>query len=83
MILEEEGTAPSVTRRGRVPAPPEGAPLEVAAVGGNDKEARQMVPRNDAELFAMTVVFTLLRAAALAVASVWAMLTEVTRRAAD
>ena len=37
-----------------------------------------MVPRNDAEMVGMTVLFTLLRAAALALASVWAVIVYAT-----
>lgn len=41
-----------------------------------------MVPRNNAELIAMTVIFTLLRAAWFAALSVYAIGTEAAKNAA-
>ena len=43
------------------------------------KVVARMVPRNEAELVGMTVLFTILNAASLAVVSVWALLREVLR----
>lgn len=47
------------------------------------KVVARMVPRNEAELVGMTVLFTILNAASLAVVSVWALLREVLRNATD